>query len=343
MRFAWLTLLVLSCKPGGNAKPESVAPVPSPSSSTLPALACASCRATPIAVLRRSENLALAADGENVYYVAAYAASVARVPTTGGPRTILATTSTTPAKAFGRTAIAISEHDVYWAHERRKILRVPKAGGEPVEVVPDTGRSVQHIAVRGGDLWWTTFTDFEDGDADVIDVRVSRLVKGATTPASVPLTEWTLVAMNDDTAAVGIDGEKHSLVETSLTTGARVALATGLAPKADVIAIDKLSVYLVEGDALSRVPRGKPGKKQSLGTVTDYVSAVVDAKDLWIVVQSGLWRVPLDGSAARMHDAWGPSWSDRYVLPVVDDSAVYLVIVSGEGKSRARLLTRVLK
>jgi hypothetical protein len=336
--------LAAACKPGGDTKPQATPPAPSPSVSALPTIACsASCGAKPIGVLRRSENVAIATDGKDLYYVAAHVASVARVPTTGGPRTILAQTTTSKEGSFGATEIAVSDTDVYWLHERRKILRVPKAGGEPTVAVPEDGRTFQHVAIRNGELWWTTFTDVAKADAGPIDIRVSKWVNGAATPVSVPLTQWTSVSVNDESAAVGIDGAAHALVETTLTTGARVVLATGIAEKAEVIAIDKTNAYLIEGDALSRVARGKPGKKEPLGSVAGYVSAVVDSKDLWIAVTGGLLRVPLDSGKPRMHDNWAPSRSDRYVVPVVDDTAVYLVIDSGEGKDRARLLARVLK
>lgn len=318
----------------------------SSSASSLPTVACsASCRVRVLATLRRSDHYALASDGAHLYYAAAYAASVARIPVEGGPRTILATVP--PNKDLARAAITLTDKDVYWLHQTTRVFKVAKTGGAATEVLSHAD-SVRHYSFRAYDneLWFSSFTD-PSKEFKELETTVRRLSGTTAAVVGKPYPLAIESVYTDNKSAFFVDESAHTLVEVPHATGKRATLARDLAPKSRVATFDPANVYLLEGAAIARVTRGNKPSKQTLATLSASTlnaqpDFLIDATDLWVLERKKLTRIPLSGGALSVHDEWGPS-SRGYAEATLDGNAIYFDMFVAEGKTSNHLLVRVPK
>lgn len=111
------------------------------------------CRVQVLTWLRRHDTYAFAVDERYVYYVAAYAGSVARVPVAGGPRELLAGKAAETEIQPPQT-LALSKDSVFWTWNRSRIYTMKKEGGTATELFVDTDHRVDELGVHDGELWW---------------------------------------------------------------------------------------------------------------------------------------------------------------------------------------------
>ncbi|MBK7402310.1 MAG: hypothetical protein IPJ34_40255 [Myxococcales bacterium] len=300
------------------------------------------CRVRLLTWLRRSDDYAFAADDRHVYYVAAYAGSVARVPLAGGPREILAAKASETAFQ-ARPSIALSKDAVFWVWNGNHVHSVKKEGGVATELFVDERRSVRMLQTLDDELWWGAMADPEvEGKAKS---SLHRASLGKEVPVG-PSLEWlSFPPLGDATSAFYFEGLSSTgrLVEVDHKTKKKVVLAQ-LDEKARILHFDAKSVYVSEKGAIKQVARHTPGPVRTLyaPTAPEYVTgALFDAQYVWISLPHSALRVSLaDGSVTPLTTTWAPLTG---YLEVADPTGLVLLLVVGEGKRAKHVLVRIDK
>ncbi len=296
------------------------------------------CRVRLLTWLRRQDNYDFAVDERHVYYVAAYAGSVARVRIDGGPREILATKA--PEKDLQPPqSMALSKDSVFWTWNRNHIHTMKKDGGTPTELFVDTDHRVDELGAPDGDLWWTSARDMSTAKNPS---QLNHLVGGKK--VQVGLAFEGRGPTFDATSVVFMDPDKPgTLVEIPHATKQRLVLARELG-QAYVAQLDATSVYLVTADGIKQVPRRTPGPVRTIYTTgkDDHILGTdLGAQHLWVVLSHSAVRVSLaDGSVTPLADRWAPL--EGYLLGG-NTSGLFLLLVESKSKMAKRAIVRIDK
>jgi len=177
----------------------------------------------------------VAVDGTSVYWGNSCAATVEKRLLDGGATVVLASGQSGPDN------IVVDATRAYWTNDDGTIVAVPLSGGPPVTLAT---ASSPRIAVNGGTLYWT---DFTNGTvmSEVVDAGVPvTLASGQSNPGRIAA---------DGTSAYWINGgtgpRSGAVMKVSLGGSDAAAVASGLDSPVG-IAVDELSVYWTDSEGI---------------------------------------------------------------------------------------------
>lgn len=263
---------------------------------------------------------ATAVDGRFLYWLNYDQRAFNRMPKTGAPAQVLASTGSQPRQ------LQLDETHAYWAEDLPQvragdrmsaIASVAKDGGQPVELARVEGE-ITGVAVDQEDVYFTTWS------------AVMRVPKTGGTPVELGSSQWAFAIVTDHQAAYVADYRAETIRRISKTDGMVTRLADRQRGPRSLTA-DTTSLYWVTFDKrLMRVSKagGAPAVLlEDVGVYDACTNAIaVDASDLYVTaccdtgsLTGEIIRVPSGGGTPVVlaKELYKPC------NPVTDDTSVY--------------------
>ena len=279
-------------------------------------------RSSPLAAGQPGPD-AIAVDATHVYWINDASGELLRAPKAGGAPTVLATKQSVDAPRHA-AALAVDESSVYWltTGTREKhgadgaVMKLPKAGGEPVVLAGDQRRPAA-LVLSGAEVLWlrpkaSDAPDDEEADgaapADA-GAAVMRVKKQGGKPAVVAAAEEPCALTAEKDWVYWVDqGDPPAVMRARRSGGKPEDFGASSARLGCAVAVDASSIYWINKNADAVMRASKAGDDPIvLGFGPTRLAALaMDERSVYAIAEStpgalddsgNVWRMPKDGSS----------------------------------------------